>query len=443
VKRGCAVLRPRSARGKFRGDPRDRHLARRHPDAQAPRRESARGKTTRSGQLEGLERRALRRDNDLILVTNNPTTQQRNDFRELYAGAALYAGLVILIPTPSMPLRTLCLNSRRAAGLNDARASAPRRGADAPWASGFYVNFRQPISPTRRRYGSTWTRASYASHRNLPARALMLPSSSPESLGGTPGAIAVLTCTSSPPFAPRPSISVDPGPLVSIFVAQPFALSQLATIRSPALPTCVSVAIRKFTFPKRGAVDPVVAADPQTPLVACDGGRSPPLCANRKAPRTTGDVRGDLRSAHVMKVAAASAGERAVRSTLSRDEIEQAIRSLATAGWIRLRKVANAYCRGRALDSEELLQEAITRALDGSRTCPAGVDVVRFLAEAMRSIASDTMEALQRQPEFLAEPLIDERGNQLDIPDPPAKCREPACRLARSETHCDGSACPL
>ena len=119
-----------------------------------------------------------------------------------------------------------------------------------------------------------------------------------------------------------------------------------------------------------------------------------------------------------MKVATASAGERAVRSTLSRDEIEQAIRSLATAGWIRLRKVANAYCRGRALDPEELLQEAITRALDGSRTCPAGVDVVRFLAEAMRSIASDTMEALQRQPEFLAEPLIDERGNPLDIPDP-------------------------
>lgn len=104
-------------------------------------------------------------------------------------------------------------------------------------------------------------------------------------------------------------------------------------------------------------------------------------------------------------------------STRSRDEIEEAIRSLPPAGWVRLRKVARAYCRGGTLDPDDLLQEALARAIDGSRSCPTDVDVVRFLAEAMRSIASDTLEVMRRQPEFQAEPLISDDGSPIYTPD--------------------------
>ncbi len=106
-----------------------------------------------------------------------------------------------------------------------------------------------------------------------------------------------------------------------------------------------------------------------------------------------------------------------VSSLLSRDEIEEAIRSLPDAGWVRLHKVAKAYCRRRALEPEDLLQEAFRRAIDGSRSCPRNIDVVRFLAEAMRSIASDTADGMCRQPEFQAIPLIGDDGLSLDVPD--------------------------
>jgi RNA polymerase sigma-70 factor (ECF subfamily) len=106
-----------------------------------------------------------------------------------------------------------------------------------------------------------------------------------------------------------------------------------------------------------------------------------------------------------------------VRSVLSREEIEQAIRDFSTADWNRLHKVAQYLCRGRTLDPNDLLQEALTRAIDGSRTCPRNVAALRFLSEAMRSIASDTAEADRRQLEFRAVPLIDQDGTAIDVPD--------------------------
>jgi hypothetical protein len=76
----------------------------------------------------------------------------------------------------------------------------------------------------------------------------------------------------------------------------------------------------------------------------------------------------------------------AVLAARSRAEIENAIRALSTAEWARLRLVAARYGAGRRVEAKDLLQEALMRSLDG-RHCPSHVDVVRFLAEAMRSIA--------------------------------------------------------
>lgn len=73
-------------------------------------------------------------------------------------------------------------------------------------------------------------------------------------------------------------------------------------------------------------------------------------------------------------------------TTRSRDEIATAIRTLTVADWVRLKLVARKYASGRPIEPDDLLQEAMARAID-SRACPAHVDVVKFLAEAMRSIA--------------------------------------------------------
>ena len=103
-------------------------------------------------------------------------------------------------------------------------------------------------------------------------------------------------------------------------------------------------------------------------------------------------------------------------NVLSREEIDQAIGDFSTADWNRLHAVAQYLCRGRNLDPKDLLQEALARAVDESRACPRNVSVVRFLSEAMRSIASDTSEAMSRQLEFQAVPLIDEDGAAINVP---------------------------
>ena len=89
-------------------------------------------------------------------------------------------------------------------------------------------------------------------------------------------------------------------------------------------------------------------------------------------------------------------------ASLSRTEIAEAIRGLPKAGWHRLRKIACVYARTSPLEADDLLQEALSRAIAGTRQCPARVDVVRFLAEAMRSIASDSVKGAQRQQEAQA-----------------------------------------
>lgn len=83
-------------------------------------------------------------------------------------------------------------------------------------------------------------------------------------------------------------------------------------------------------------------------------------------------------------------------ATRSRDEISSAIRALTPAELARLKLVARRYAAGRPIEPDDLLQEAMLRALD-SRVCPSNVDVVRFLAEAMRSIAHGENEKAEHK----------------------------------------------
>lgn len=101
------------------------------------------------------------------------------------------------------------------------------------------------------------------------------------------------------------------------------------------------------------------------------------------------------------------------RSILSDAEVEEAIASIPDAGWHRLHKVARLYSKG-VLDPKDLLHEAFLRALDGRRTCPRNVDIVRFLAETIRSLASNCFKSSDRHPELhIVEEVVreDEEDN--------------------------------
>jgi DNA-directed RNA polymerase specialized sigma24 family protein len=106
-----------------------------------------------------------------------------------------------------------------------------------------------------------------------------------------------------------------------------------------------------------------------------------------------------------------------VCSVLSQDEVVEAIRALSTANWNRVRRAAIVFCRGRSIEADDLVQETFARAIDGSRNCPRNVDIVRFLTQAMRSIASSTTKVLARQPEFRAARLFGDDELAFDPPD--------------------------
>jgi DNA-directed RNA polymerase specialized sigma24 family protein len=84
-------------------------------------------------------------------------------------------------------------------------------------------------------------------------------------------------------------------------------------------------------------------------------------------------------------------------SVRSRDEIATEIRAFTDAQWIRLRKASGYFAWVYDLSGDDLLQEAFCRALAGSRQCPTSVDVVKFLVDAMRSIANGEGEKVENQ----------------------------------------------
>jgi DNA-directed RNA polymerase specialized sigma24 family protein len=94
-------------------------------------------------------------------------------------------------------------------------------------------------------------------------------------------------------------------------------------------------------------------------------------------------------------------------SVRSGAEIEAAIRSLSDAQWIRLRKASRYFGWVYGLGEDDLLQEAFCRSLAGSRKCPSHVDIVKFLVEAMRSIANGEIEKVENSVDTLP---IDDPG---------------------------------
>jgi DNA-directed RNA polymerase specialized sigma24 family protein len=100
----------------------------------------------------------------------------------------------------------------------------------------------------------------------------------------------------------------------------------------------------------------------------------------------------------------------------TRAEIAAAIRAFSPVQWARLRKVAGYYALGRLVEAEDLLQEVFRRALDGERKCPVSVDVVRFLAEAIRSVRDGELKRAKRRPFLVPRPPPG--GESAQVPEP-------------------------
>ena len=75
------------------------------------------------------------------------------------------------------------------------------------------------------------------------------------------------------------------------------------------------------------------------------------------------------------------------------------VAGLSQTDMLRLKAIARLRARGLPSDVSwsDLLNEAIARALDGTRQCPEGIGVVAFLAGIMRSIASEHWRRLRRE----------------------------------------------
>lgn len=83
----------------------------------------------------------------------------------------------------------------------------------------------------------------------------------------------------------------------------------------------------------------------------------------------------------------------------SKTDIVEAIRSFSDGDWLALDKAARLFAGGTGGSPEDLKQEAVVRALEGTRTCPSTVPVRTFLAKTIRSIADgERNKVLLRAP---------------------------------------------
>ena len=105
-------------------------------------------------------------------------------------------------------------------------------------------------------------------------------------------------------------------------------------------------------------------------------------------------------------------------------EFREALQALTPVQLNRLRLQGDALASGLPMTGEDLLQEAVSRTLEGSRRYRQDVDVSTYLSNAMRSIASAEREKARRQ-EPLGDPS-DEASNIHRIASPERSPEETA-----------------
>ena len=77
-------------------------------------------------------------------------------------------------------------------------------------------------------------------------------------------------------------------------------------------------------------------------------------------------------------------------------EFGEALGELSAEDKLKLAAIGRVMCSGTGLDAQDLMHEAICRALEGSRRCPRAVPVMAFLVQTMRSVASHARRSQAR-----------------------------------------------
>jgi RNA polymerase sigma-70 factor (ECF subfamily) len=84
-------------------------------------------------------------------------------------------------------------------------------------------------------------------------------------------------------------------------------------------------------------------------------------------------------------------------------DVARAIHALTDADLLRLKALARLWTRGLpdSVGWDDVLHEAIARALDGSRKCAPDVPILGFLSGIMRSICEDQWRRARRDSQIL------------------------------------------
>jgi DNA-directed RNA polymerase specialized sigma24 family protein len=109
--------------------------------------------------------------------------------------------------------------------------------------------------------------------------------------------------------------------------------------------------------------------------------------------------------------------------TLRPAEIAIALKLINEMDFLRLKSIARLHARGLPPDLgwDDLLQEAFTRVISGSRRLPSGVSMVTFLAGVMRSLKSDHWRRRLSESQHSQNLLLDhahEAPMDLQLSDP-------------------------
>ncbi|WBL82127.1 RNA polymerase subunit sigma-24 [Bradyrhizobium xenonodulans] len=106
-------------------------------------------------------------------------------------------------------------------------------------------------------------------------------------------------------------------------------------------------------------------------------------------------------------------------TSLSIHEVTARIRAMSAEDKLRFIKDSNYLSFGDARSPADLRQEAIRRALDGTRKCPANLSITGFLRGAMRSIAWADRKAGACRPKIGPVPNTGPASrNTVEIADP-------------------------
>lgn len=119
----------------------------------------------------------------------------------------------------------------------------------------------------------------------------------------------------------------------------------------------------------------------------------------------------------------------------STTEVIEALDALSPEDLFRLRQLAK--LRASALvvmDWEDLLSEAIKRSLDGARQWPVGVPFLAFMAQTMRSIASEERREANAHMTVAEADLAWEEGQSSPLADLSSTDIDPAREVEAKQT---------